>query len=83
MNIEFSTTQNNYVKQYLEHADFDWLNEVQKEYVLANIGDIRVQDPMMYSPARLAIHNNGEKHSNEIQKLGNVPKIIKIDNPNA
>lgn len=73
MNIEFSTTQSNYVEQYLKHKDFDWLNKEQKDYVLANIGDIRVQDPMMYSPARLAIHNNGQKHSDEIMRLGKVP----------
>lgn len=62
MNIEFSTTQNNKVEEYLNHADFDWLNDQQREYILKNIGDIRVQDPMMYSPARLAVHENGEKH---------------------
>ena len=78
MKIEFSTTQNNYVEQYLKHSDFDWLNPEQKKYVLANIGDIRVQDPMMYSPARLAIHENGQKHLEQIQRLGNVPKVIKI-----
>lgn len=70
MNIEFSTTQSNYVEQYLKHKDFDWLNDLQKEYILKNIGDIRIQDPMMYSPARLAIHNNGQKHSDEIRRLG-------------
>ena len=75
MNIEFSTTQSNYVEQYLNHKDFDWLNEEQKKYVLANIGDIRVQDPMMYSPAKLAIHNNGQHHADEISKLGKVPSI--------
>ena len=75
MYIEFSTTQSNYVEQYLKHKDFDWLNKKQKEYILVNIGDIRIQDPMMYSPARLAIHNNGEKHSAEIKKLGNVPYL--------
>ena len=80
MNIEFSTTQSNYVEQYLKHKDFDWLNEEQRKYVLANIGDIRVQDPMMYSPARLAVHNNWQKHSDEIQRLGKVPKVI-IQNP--
>lgn len=75
MNIEFSTTQKNYVEKYLQHEDFDWLNKAQKSYVLENIGDIRVQDPMMYSPARLAIHENGAKHSAEIQKLGEVPSV--------
>jgi hypothetical protein len=79
MNIEFSTTQSNYVEQYLKHEDFNWLNEKQKEYVLNNIGDIRVQDPMMYRPARLAIHNNGELHAEEIKRLGNVP-LVKVVN---
>ena len=75
MNIEFSTTQSNYVEEYLRHKDFDWLNDAQREYIIKNIGDIRVQDPMMYSPARLAIHNNGEIHANKIKSLGNVPMI--------
>lgn len=77
MQIEFSTTQSNYVEQFLKHPDFDWLNEKQKEYVLANIGDIRVQDPKMYHPARLAIHENGQKHLDEIRKLGSVPMVKK------
>jgi len=76
MYIEFSTTQNNYVEQYLKHKDFDWLNDEQRKYILANMGDIRVQDPMMYSPARLAIHNNGELHTKKIGELGKIPKII-------
>lgn len=80
MQIEFSTTQKNYVDQYLEHEDFNWLNDAQKSYVKANIGDIRVQDPMMYHPARLAIRENGEAHSKKLQELGEVPKII-IKNP--
>lgn len=75
MKLEFSTTQKNYVEQYLEHADFNWMNEAQKCYVKENIGDIRVQDPTMYHPARLTVHNNGEKHAQEIQRLGTVPRI--------
>ena len=82
MNIEFSTTQSNYVAQYLKHKDFNWLNDKQKEYVLANIGDIRVQDPMMYFPARLAIHNNGELHTEKIRELGSIPKITVINQNN-
>lgn len=78
MKVEFSTTQSNYVEQYLKHEDFNWLNKEQKEYVLANIGDIRVQDPMMYFPARLAIHNNGQKHSDEIKRLGKVPYLKEV-----
>lgn len=79
MNIEFSTTQSNYVEAYLKHENFDWLNDAQKEYVLANIGDIRVQDPMMYSPARLVIHNNGQMHADKIAELGKVPSIKKVE----
>ena len=77
MKISFSTTQSNYVEQYLKHEDFNWLNDEQRKYVLENIGDIRVQDPMMYSPARLEVHNNGELHSKKISELGRIPKIIK------
>ena len=69
MRVEFSSTGHSQAKEYLAHKDYDFLNAVQKDYILKNLGDIRVQDPMMYSPARVAVHENGAMHSDEIGKL--------------
>ncbi|MFA5790647.1 MAG: hypothetical protein WC976_06275 [Caldisericia bacterium] len=77
MEAEFSTIQNSYAEQYLKDKSFDWLNEAQKKYILENLGDIRVQDPMMYLSPKLAIHNNAEKHRKAIMGLVTDPEKVK------
>lgn len=69
MNIEFSTIDSHNAEKYFKDKRFAWLNEAQKNYVLKNLGDIRVQDPMMYPEPRLAIHNDGAKHYDAIMDL--------------
>ena len=75
MRVSFSTISQGNAIQNLQHNDFDWLNDKQREYVLANLGDIRVQDPMMYSPACLEIYKNGTEHSQKLADLRSIPSI--------
>ena len=70
MKINFSTTQINYAQDYLYGEHFKWLNDKQKEYIMDNLGDIRIQDPMMYPKPKIEIHSNQGKHNDEIMKLG-------------
>lgn len=67
MNISFSTIANHNAKDYLSRDCFKWLNDKQKEYVLNNLGDIRVQDPAMYEKPRLEMTDM--KHYNAIMDM--------------
>lgn len=49
MNISFSTTDKQNAIRFFEHKGFNVLNEMQKEFILNNLGKLRVQDPNMYS----------------------------------
>ena len=69
MNISFSSTQINYVKDFLSNDSYNWLNKEQKEYIMLNLGDIRVQDPSMYKNPRIEIHNNQTFHNTKIMDL--------------
>jgi len=67
MKINFSTTQINYAKDYLERECYGFLSEEQRSYILGNLGDIRIQDPMMYPNPRIEIHKNIEKHKENLR----------------
>jgi len=69
MNISFSTNANHYATAYLARKEYDWLNTKQKNYILENLGDMRVQDPTMYPKPRIEIHNNQQKHNSKIMEL--------------
>ena len=69
MNISFSTIAHNNAKEYLSRDCFKWLNDKQKAYILNNLGDIRVQDPMMYPNPKIEIHNKQSEHNKSIMDL--------------
>jgi len=56
----FASCAKNYAARFLEHDDFDFLNEAQKEYILGNLSDgLRVQDPSCHSPAQIVFAGEG------------------------
>jgi len=68
MNISFSTCDFVKAKKYLEE-NFSWLNAKQHLYVLNNLKDIRVQDPLMYEKPQIEIHFNTKIHYKNIMDL--------------
>lgn len=62
MNISFSTISQSDAEEFLKHKNFSFLNDKQKKYIKENLGDIRVQDPMMYASPKIEIHENQQKH---------------------
>lgn len=70
MNVSFSTTSKAQAEKYLALDQYKYLSDDCKKYVLENLGDIRVQDPMMYpSPQLEIIGDNAQQHYDEIMRL--------------
>lgn len=76
MNVSFSTTGRAEAERYLSMPCYDYLSKERKEYILNNLGVIRVQDPMMY--AKPVIEFSGDKNNEaEVRKHYNAVLSIK------
>lgn len=69
MNINFSTKDAKEAERFLSHGAYSFFTNVAKEYILLNLGDLRVQDPSMYPEPRIEVCNNAREHKETILEL--------------
>ena len=70
MNISFSTICPGYAKQYLWGEHYAYFNEKAKNYIMENLGDLRVQDPMMYPSPQIEISGpRAQEHYDKLMAL--------------
>lgn len=69
MNIQFSTINHSRAKEMLDSDAYKHLSQEQKEFILKNLGEMRVMDPAMHGAG---ISCTSEKLAVEFAKLGKI-----------
>lgn len=70
MNISFSTTCKHEAAVRFGHDKFKWLPQAAKDYVLENLGPLRVQCTMMYEKPQIEFHGDAARsHYDHVIKL--------------
>lgn len=56
--IQFSTVDKSNAQRFLNHESFNYLEEVQKNFILTNLGKIRVLDPEMHGGGKISFEDS-------------------------
>lgn len=70
MVIHFSTIDKREALERFEHPNFAWLPQVAKDYVIENLGDLRVQCTVMYPSPQVEFHGpDAKKHHDKVMEI--------------
>lgn len=78
MHITFSTICPYRAKELLATKGYNYLSQEAKDYVIKHIGEIRVQDPIMYPKPNLEFHGKNAKihHDKVLDMLTSTEGIV-------